>query len=138
MKKSLFMYAALVALPLLTVGLTTTPASADFCFQLDGGSFSGDIGFFRFNGARPVAPGQIVPLTGRAAGLSPAFGTATVGKDGSYAEYGATFFIDADQGQFDIAFLPPKSKSGSGRASFGVYGVSDSVTVTVVDCSDEP
>ena len=54
------------------------PAYADFCLQLNGGSFGGDLGFFRFKGTRPSTPGEILNLKGRVAGLSPVFGTATV------------------------------------------------------------
>jgi hypothetical protein len=114
------------------------PALADFCIQLNGGSFSGDIGFFRFKGSLPTEAKAIEPLAGRAAGLSPAFGSAIVAKDGTYVELGATFFIDGVQGQFDIAFSPPTSKKGAGGASFGEYGLADSVKAKIVSCSDEP
>ena len=115
-----------------------TPAHADYCVRLSGGSFSGDIGFFRIDGARPTAAGSIVPIAGRAAGLSPLFGTAVVAKDGTYTEMGATFFIDSTQGQFDIAFNPPAATSGSGYASYGVYGVNTGVTAKIVRCGTEP
>jgi hypothetical protein len=115
-----------------------TPSFADYCVQLNGGSFSGDIGFFRFPGKAPKKAGAIAPLTGRAAGLSPVFGTATVAKDGSFLELGVTFFIDGVEGQFDVEFFPPTAKAGSGSGSYGVYGVSDSVDATIVDCTTEP
>ena len=115
-----------------------TPAHADYCVRLAGGSFSGDIGFFRIAGARPTSAGSMTPITGRAAGLSPVFGTAVVGKDGSYTEMGATFFIDATQGQFDISFSPPSATSGSGYASYGDYGVNTGVTAKIVRCGAEP
>ncbi len=120
-----------------TLGVAA-PASADFCMQLNGGSFSGDLGFFRFSKKRPTKKGAIVQLTGRVAGLSPVFGTAVVTKDGSSAEYAATFFADADEGQFDVYFGPPNSTSGSGYASYSVYGVGDSVTADIVSCGGEP
>jgi hypothetical protein len=116
----------------------SVPAHADYCVRLTGGSFSGDIGFFRIAGARPVSAGSMMPITGRAAGLSPLFGTAVVAKDGSYTEMGATFFIDATQGQFDISFSPPTATSGGGYASYGVYGVNTGVTAKIVRCGTEP
>ena len=115
-----------------------TPAQADYCVRLAGGSFSGDIGFFRIAGARPTAAGSMTPITGRAAGLSPVFGTAVVAKDGSYTEMGATFFIDSTQGQFDISFNPPGGTNGSGYATYGAYGVNTGVTAKIVRCSTEP
>lgn len=122
---------------LLMLGVTT-PAHADYCIRLSGGSFSGDIGFFRIAGTRPTAAGSMTAMTGRAAGLSPVFGTAVVAKDGSFAEMGATFFIDNTQGQFDIAFNPPGATSGSGSAEYGEYGVNTGVTAKIVRCSGEP
>ena len=115
-----------------------TPARADFCVQLNGGSFSGDIGFFRFKGSLPKAKGGIVTLKGRAAGLSPAYGTATVAKDGTYVELGVSFFIDGDQGQFDVSFFPPTAVSGSGGGAYGAYGTGDALTAAIVNCATEP
>ena len=114
------------------------PAQADFCVQLNGGSFSGDLGFFRFTGDLPTARGSITPLAGRVAGLGPVFGTAVVAKDHSYLEIGATFFVDADQGQIDVFFFGPRNKNGNGNASYGTYGLGDSVTATRVGCGQEP
>ena len=74
-----------------------TPASADFCLQMSG-ELSGDLGFFRFKANFPKKAGEITALHGRVAGLSPAFGTATRAKDGTYIEIAATFFADAEQG----------------------------------------
>jgi len=124
----------------LATAVVTMPASADYCIQLNGGSFSGAIGFFRFRDPDPLphTKGVIKTLTGRAAGLSPAFGTLTVAKDGSFIELGVTFFIDSTQGQFDISLLPPKYKSGSGYADYGTYGVNQAVTAKVVACINEP
>jgi hypothetical protein len=113
-------------------------ARADFCFQLDGGPFSGDLGFFRFEGALPTAPGEMVGLNGRVAGLSPAFGAATVAKDGSCVEIGATFFADNVQGQIDLAFSPPTSKTGTGSVDFGQYGTGASFTAKKKGCANEP
>lgn len=127
--------ATLAAVTLLAIA---APARADFCIQLNGGSFSGDLGFFRFKGKLPKATGAIVALRGRGAGLSPVFGTATVAKDGTFVEVGATFFIDGDQGQFDVAFFPPTNTAGSGGGDYGAYGTGDSVTAAIVDCALEP
>lgn len=127
---------ACIAVAMSAMG--AAPALADFCIQLNGGSFSGDIGFFRFKGSLPTEAKAIEPLAGRAAGLSPAFGTAVVGKDGTYVEVGASFFIDGVQGQFDIAFSPPTAKKGAGGASFGEYGLADDVKAKIVSCSLEP
>jgi hypothetical protein len=121
-----------------TALMTTSPAHADFCVRLNGGSFSGDLGFFRFRGTLPKTTGYIVALRGRAAGLDPAFGTAVVAKDGSYVELGVTFFVDATEGQFNVWFYPPGAKSGSGYANYGDYDVTQSVDATHVACSLEP
>jgi len=114
------------------------PAHAAFCLQLNGGPFSGDLGFFRFKGKMPTVPGQIVTLRGRVAGLSPVFGTATVATDGSYVELGATFFADAEEGQIDVTFAPPTAQSGSGYGDYGQYGTGASFDASVVACSLEP
>jgi hypothetical protein len=127
-----------LAAVLLATVAWPAPASADFCIQLNGGSFSGDLGFFRFKGSLPTKLGKIEALTGRVAGLSPAFGTATVTDPGSKTiELAATFFADGTQGQFDVNLFAPFT-SGSGDADYGDYGTSQSVNVTVVDCSLEP
>src|SRR5262245_11187473 len=101
--------------------LAVLPARADTCLQLNGGPFTGDIGFFRFKGDVPTDPGKMVGLKGRAAGLSPVFGAATVPADGSYVEVGATFFIDGDEGQIDLFFSPPTNTTGSGSGDYGQY-----------------
>ncbi|MDP3940266.1 MAG: hypothetical protein Q8R92_19295, partial [Deltaproteobacteria bacterium] len=84
-------------------------------------------------------PGAMAPLTGRVAGLSPAFGTAVVQVDGSGIELAATFFADGVEGQFDV-FLTAASgfTSGSGGADYGTYDVNVSHTASIVDCSLEP
>jgi hypothetical protein len=129
---------ACAALPALAFA-TALPAQADFCMQLNGGSFSGDLGFFRFHGNMPTAPGKIVTLRGRVAGLSPVFGAATVATDGSYVELGATFFADADEGQIDVTFSPPRSDTGSGDGDYGQYGTGGgSFDASIVNCALEP
>lgn len=121
------------------IGAASPAAAADTCIRLNGGSFSGDIGFFRFRDVTlPTTPNQIVPLTGRAAGLSPAWGSAVTPKSGDYVELGVMFFIDGVQGQFNVSFFPPTATRGSGRASYGEYGTSDSVTARIVGCGQEP
>ena len=117
---------------------TTLPAQADFCLQLNGGPFSGDLGFFRFKGSMPTTAGRIMTLKGRVAGLDPVFGTAVVATDGTYVELGATFFADADQGQIDVTFFPPNSARGSGYGDYGQYGTSASFDASIVACSLEP
>ncbi len=127
---------ALAALPMLMA--TAGPAHADFCLQLDGGPFSGDLGFFRFRGDVPTTAGKIATLRGRVAGLGPVFGTGVVAKDGSYVEIGATFFVDAEQGQVDLVLSPPGGRSGSGDGDYGAYGTAASFSVLKVSCQNEP
>jgi hypothetical protein len=117
---------------------TALPVQADFCLQLNGGPFSGDLGFFRFKGKMPTIAGKIVTLRGRVAGLDPVFGTATVATDGSYVELGATFFADAEEGQIDTTFFPPTSQTGSGYGDYGQYGTGASFDASVVSCGLEP
>ena len=56
---------------------------------MNGGPFSGDLGSFRFKGTLPKGKSALVALKGRVADLSPVFGTATVAKDGTFAEIGS-------------------------------------------------
>jgi hypothetical protein len=130
-----------LAITLWATVIAAAPASADFCIRLSGGPFSGDIGFFRFTGVLPTKVGKMKALAGRAAGLSPVFGSATVvslGRESTQVEIGATFFIDATQGQFDVFLSGPTFTSGSGYGSYGQYGVNSSVSVSVVNCATEP
>jgi hypothetical protein len=122
---------------IITAFALASPVRADWCLQV-GQPLGGALGFFRFVGPRPTAHGTIVPLTGRVAGMSPAFGTATVYKDGSGLELGVTFFADATEGQFDITLSPPLFRKGDGFASYGAYGVNRHATAKVVSCSQEP
>ena len=71
-------------------------------------------------------------------GSSPVFGTATVGKDGTFVEIGATFFADGTQGQIDVSFFPPTAAAGSGGGDYGAYGVVQAVTANIVACTLEP
>ena len=138
MRRLLLVGVLLAALAVFTAAKFAAKGTPAFCMQLSGGPFSGDLGFFRFNGSRPTAPGKIQALTGRVAGLSPVYGTITIPKDGSFAELGATFFADAEEGQFDVSFGPPSSTSGDGFGDYGAYGTSASVTATIVSCGLEP
>jgi hypothetical protein len=122
----------------LLVLASALPARADYCVQLTGGPFSGDLGFFRFKGVKPTAAGTIVTQPGRVAGVGPVFGTAIVARDGSYLEIGATFFADATQGQIDLSFFPPTNNNGSGHGRYGAYGTSASFTAKKVGCNLEP
>ncbi len=131
------MRAMTLAIVLAGVLCLATPASADFCLQMSG-ELSGDLGFFRFKGNFPKKAGEITALSGRVAGLSPAFGTAVRAKDGTYIEIAAVFFADAEQGQFDVSLMGPGFMAGSGGAEYGSYGVDQSVTVAVVGCDLEP
>jgi hypothetical protein len=126
------------ATAVLLLAAAAAPARADFCIQLNGAAFSGDLGFFRFDGKAPTQSGKMVPLAGRVAGLGPVFGTAVVAKDGSYLEIGATFFVDAEQGQFDVFFFPPTAKNGSGDGNYGTYGTGTGFTAKRVRCKKEP
>jgi hypothetical protein len=129
-----FAFAATFALALAVA----TPARADFCIQLNGGPFRGDLGFFRIKGALPKGKGAIVALKGRVAGLSSVFGTATVAKDGTFVELGATFFADGTQGQIDVSFFPPTAAAGSGGGDYGTYGAGQAVRANIVSCTLEP
>lgn len=139
--RSIQLRALTLAATLWATVIMAAPAAADFCIRLNGGPFSGDIGFFRFTGALPTKAGKIKALAGRAAGLSPVFGSATVVSlepGSTQVEIGATFFIDATQGQFNVFLSGPTFMSGFGYGSYGVYGVNSSVSVAVVDCTTEP
>ncbi len=122
---------------ILAATLIAGPVRADWCLQLNG-EISSALGFFRFTGARPTQAGKIVPLTGRVAGLGPAYGTATVQKDGSTVELGVTFWADAEEGQFDVWLRGPRFNKGDGYAGYGQYGTTGDVTAKVVACKDEP
>jgi hypothetical protein len=108
----------------------------NFCIQLSGGPFSGDLGFFRFKGTLPKGKGAGVTLKGRVAELSPVF--ATVAKDGTFVEVGATFFADGTQGQMDVSFFPPTAAAGSGGGDYGTYGAGQAVTANSIACTLEP
>jgi hypothetical protein len=131
------MKALILASALLFSFTITSSAFADWCLQFSG-ALSGDLGFFRFKGKLPTKSGKIKALRGRVAGLSPAFGTATVYKNGSGVELGVTFFADAVQGQFDVTLFGPGFTSESGYADYGTYDVNQSVNVIIVNCSLEP
>jgi hypothetical protein len=131
---ALFVFAATSVLAFAVA----TPARADFCIQLNGGPFSGDLGFFRFKGTLPKGKGAVITLKGRVAGLSPVFGTATVAKDGTFVEIGTTFFADGTQGQIDVSFFPPTAAAGSGGGDYGTYDAGQAVTANIAACTLEP
>lgn len=122
------------------LALSSAPAAADFCLQLNGGDFSGAIGFFRFDGPLPPGPADsMVPVAGRAAGTGePVFGGAVINADGTSFQLGATFFIDNVQGQFSLG-VSSVTKTGSGHGHYGQYDLSGtSVQVKIVNCNKEP
>ncbi len=131
--------AGLAAAAGVLLALPSAPAAADFCLQLNGGDFSGDIGFFRFDG--PLPPGKanaMVPMAGRAAGTGePVFGGAVINSDGTSFQLGATFFIDDTQGQFSLG-VSTVTKQGSGRGRYGAYDLGGSFQVKIVSCNKEP
>jgi hypothetical protein len=122
------------------LGFSSAPAAADFCLQLNGGDFSGDIGFFRFDGPLPPGkPNSMVPMAGRAAGTGePVFGGAVINADGTSFQLGATFFIDNVQGQFSLG-VSSVTKTGSGHGRYGAYDIGgSSFQVKIVNCNKEP
>jgi hypothetical protein len=128
----------------LLIAIAPGKASADVCIQFSGGScdLSGDLGFFRFKGKLPKGKGwrKITALHGRACGVGAAFGTAVVNTEGTGIAVAATFFCDAEQGQFDVS-LPVGARvgdTGFGYASYGAYGLGSSCDAEIVDCSLEP
>lgn len=132
--------AGVVAASLTLLALSAAPASADFCLQLNGGDFSGDIGFFRIAGPLPPGPANsMVPVAGRAAGTGePVFGGAVINSDGISFQLGATFFIDNVQGQFSLG-VSSETKKGSGHGRYGEYGIGgSSFQVKIVNCNKEP
>jgi hypothetical protein len=120
------------------LGLSAVPAAADFCIRLDGGDFSGDIGFFRFAGKVPTEPKAMLSMAGRAAGTGePVFGSAVTDNKGKNFQLGATFFIDGEQGQFTLS-MNVKSGTGEGRGRYGEYGTGSFFDAEIVSCSEEP
>ena len=118
-------------------------ASADFCIQISGASchLSGDLGFFRFKKKLPKNVKKFVALHGRACGVGPAYGTAIMNTEGTGVEIGATFFCDAEQGQFSALFTPGSrigDTSSLAYASYGSHGLATSCSVEIVDCDLEP
>lgn len=123
------------------------PVAADWCVSLGGATidfpFSTQALFVRFKGSMPKKAGKIYPLNGRIGGGDgePVFGTATVDKSGAQMKVGASFFLDAEQGQFWMAMDAPFTSGvfGYGYGDYQSYGVSGSTGQgTVVDCGTEP
>ena len=121
----------LSALLIGTFGMAS-PTLADWCMRL-GSQFPGDDGFFRFKGKFPTKAGKIKTLRGRVAGISPVYGAATVYKDKSGVEIGASFFLDGFLDHLNITFWGPGFDTGTG--SVGSTSVNDA---TIVKCSGEP
>ncbi len=118
-------------------------ASADFCLQFSGAScdLSGALGFFRFKKKLPKNVKKFAALHGRACGVGPAYGTAIMNTEGTGVEIGATFFCDAEQGQFSALFAPGSrigDTSSLAYASYGSHGLATSCTAEIVDCDLEP
>ncbi len=127
-------------------GLLTAAAparAADLCLQFSGGScdLSGDLGFFRFMGAKlPTSNKKAVRLHGRACGTGTATGTATMNSEGTSVILSATFVCDATAGLIEASFgpAPALGAMGAAGASYGSFGVDSTCIATIVDCSAEP
>ena len=125
---------------------TAAPARAgDLCVAFSGGScaLSGDLGFFRFTGAKfPMSNKKAVRLNGRACGTGTVTGTLVMTHDSSLVELGATFICDATPGVITAEFNPASTAIGStaviAYSGYGSYALSGSCTVTIVDCDTEP
>lgn len=137
---------AIVPMVALLFGITA-PAAADWCVLLSGPDvgfpFASQTLFVRFRGPMPKKPGKIYPLSGRIDGGDgePLFGTATVDKSGGQIKVGATFFLDAEQGQLWMAMDAPFTSGvfGYGYGDYQSYGTGGSSGEgTVVDCATEP
>ena len=128
-----------------TLAAASLPArAADLCLQFAGPScdLSGDIGFFRFMGAKlPKNPKKAVALHGRACGTGVVTGTAVRNPDDTLINVAATFVCDATPGLISAAIAPATTGIGSvhtGDASYGSFDLPASCTVTIVDCAGEP
>jgi hypothetical protein len=128
-----------------TLAAASLPArAAELCLQFEGAScaLSGDIGFFRFLGAKlPKNPKKAVALHGRACGTGVVTGTAVRTKDDTLINVAATFVCDATPGLITAEIAPATTGIGSvhtGDASYGSFDLPTSCTVTIVDCDGEP
>jgi hypothetical protein len=123
----------------------SAPATAgDVCVQYSGAEcdLSGDLGFFRFMGAKlPKSPKKAVDLHGRACGTGTVTGTAVQNPAGNLVVLGATFICDGTPGVITSEMAVADTSVGSthaGDASYGAFDLASSCTVTVVDCDTEP
>jgi hypothetical protein len=128
----------------LSAVLAGPAAAGDLCLQYSGGEceLSGDLGFFRFMGAKlPKNAKKAVDLHGRACGTGTVTGTAVRNPAGTLIVLGATFICDATPGVISAELSPANTALGSthaGDASYGAYELGSTCTVTVVDCDTEP
>lgn len=131
---------------LLLTGLAVpAPAAADdLCLQFSGPGcdLSGDLGFFRFMGAKlPKNPKKATALHGRACGTGTVWGTAVRSSDNTSIALAATFACDASTGIIDAGLSITDNSVGTvhpGDAGFGAFALDSSCDVTVVDCDTEP
>lgn len=127
-------------------GLLTAAApakAADLCVQFDGVScdLSGDLGFFRFMGAKlPTSIKKATRLHGRACGTGTVTGTAAMNTEGTFVNLSATFVCDATAGVIEASFAPGATLGavGAGGAGYGAFNVDSTCTATIVDCAGEP
>jgi hypothetical protein len=141
MTRHRFVLAALVS----TVLASAAPsAAADLCLQYGGGEcgISGDIGFFRFMGAKlPKNDKKAVHLHGRACGTGSVTGTAVRNVGGTLINLSAVFACDATPGVIDAEINPANTAiggTGTGHAAYGAFNLDSGCTVTIVDCDTEP
>lgn len=128
-------------------GLLTAAApakAADLCVQFDGVScdLSGDLGFFRFMGAKlPNSIKKATALHGRACGTGTVTGSAAMNTEGTFVNLSATFVCDGTPGLINAAFTPGMTGLGAvgiGESGYGAFSLAGSCTATIVDCGTEP
>jgi hypothetical protein len=134
----------LASASVLAVFLAGPAAAGDLCLQFAGETcdLSGDLGFFRFMGAKlPKNDKKAVALHGRACGTGTVTGTAVRNVGGTFINVGATFVCDVTPGVISAELSPADVGVGTvhaGDAAYGDFALSSSCTVTVVDCDTEP
>lgn len=128
----------------LTLALSSSAFAADVCVQYAGAScdLSGDLGFFRFLGAKlPRSAKKAVHLHGRACGTGVVTGSAVLDPTGAPIRLAGTFVCGDVVGMIDATLDPLDTAAGSvhgGRASFFGFDLDSDCTVTIVDCATEP
>jgi hypothetical protein len=126
------------------IGVTSPATAGDLCLQLSGAScdLSGDLGFFRFMGAKlPKNPKKAAALHGRACGTGTAWGTAVRNAENTVIELAATFVCDATPGMLGASLSIADTGIGTvhpGDASYNAFALGSSCDVTIVDCDAEP